>query len=127
MATGQETELLVMREAMGGGGWRELAYPWRMDFKLLRVDGRSFCYWQPRVSNMQSATLVCVEQVCGGKSIHNGGCPTQVGSLLAACTHASNDTLNISTYRPIIQDDGSKAIREAIDKGESHGSINATR
>jgi hypothetical protein len=35
--------------------------------------------------------------------------------------------LNSSTYRPIVRDGISRAIREAIDEGQSHGSVKATR
>lgn len=40
MATEREVMLLAMQEAMGDGGLGELAYPWRVDFELLR--GRTF-------------------------------------------------------------------------------------
>ncbi|KEQ97635.1 hypothetical protein AUEXF2481DRAFT_37173 [Aureobasidium subglaciale EXF-2481] len=80
-----------------------------------------------RVSNMHSKTFVGAEQVCGGKSVHDGACPTRVASPPAGRTRVHMSHFNNSTYRSIVVDDMPEAIREAIDKGESHGGINATR
>ena len=54
-------------------------------------------------------------------------CPTQVNSSLAAGIGTSQTRFNSPTYRPIGGDDISSVIREAIDEGESHGRVKATR
>jgi hypothetical protein len=105
-----------------GCGLRELDFEllWQWSFVPSSV-GRA------RVSNMHMETFVCAEQVCGGRSVHCGGCPTQVNSSLAAGIGTSQIRLNSPTYRPIVGDDITSMIREAIDEGESHGRVKATR
>lgn len=92
--------LLEMQEAMGDDELGELAYPWRVDFELMR--GRTFLLLLAHVSAYALVNLrLCAEQVCGGKSICCRGCPTVGTTAIGIRKRAPTDLHTFQLYKMI--------------------------